>query len=174
MENMKEMHRLTSAALQFVQDIQEYAKARGYILLDEEPIIHLRPEDRLSLTITQSIYAAEIDMEITVAGYLEEKEMPDMVVETTFDFLLSDTLTINQVHDLLKRLRDDRTNHFFICIRGSQDDGFCEDEISVVIRKKHHVRQDDTFKQWDAMIKLVKEGEQTNPSFMSLDAKVKP
>lgn len=171
---MKEMHRLTTAALQFVQDIQEYARARGYILLDEEPIIHLRQEDRLSLTITQSIYITEIDMEITVSGYLEEKAMPEMVVETTFDFLLSDTLTINEVHDLLKTLRDDRTNHFFICIRGSQEDGFCEDEISVVIRKKHNVRQDDTFKQWDAMIKLVKKGQQASPSFLDLDTKIKP
>lgn len=174
MENMKEMHRLTSAALQFVQDIQEYAKARGYILLNEEPIIHLRQEERLSLTITQSVYVTEIDLELTVAGYLEEKEMPEMVVETTFDFLLSNMLTINQVHDLLKRLRDDRTNHFFICIRGSQEDGFCEDEISVVIRKKHHIRQDDTFKQWDAMIKLVEEGLQASPPFLGLDAKLKP
>lgn len=168
------MHRLTSAALQFVQDIKEYVKERGYILLDEEPIIHLRSEDRLSLTITQSIYVNKSDMELTVVGYLEGKAMPEMVVETTFDFLLSDDLTINRVHDLLKSLRDDRTNHFFICIRGSQEEGFCEDEISVVIRKKHHVRQDDTFKQWDAMIKLVEEGQSTSAPFLGLDSKIKP
>lgn len=174
MKNMREMQQLTSAALQFVEDLNQYVKAHNYILLHEEPIIHLRKEEDLSMTITQSIYIAESDIEITVVGYVEQQEVPEMVVESTFDFLLHVSVTINEIHELLKNMRDDRTNHFFICVRGSQEEGFCEDEVSIVIRKKHHTRHDDTFKQWNALIELVKEGQSKHPAFLNLDTKVGP
>jgi len=174
MENMKEMHQLTSSALQFVQDLTDYAKGNGYILLHDEPIIHLHTEESLSMTITQSIYVAEIDIEITAVGYLENSLKQEMVVETTFDFLLGDSITINQIHDLLKGIRDERTNNFFVCIRGSQEEGFCEDEISVVIRKKHAISGDDTFKQWDSLIQLIRQGQEDSPPFLSLDSSVGP
>lgn len=174
MENMKEMHQLTSSALQFVQDLNDYVKQHGYILLHDEPIIHLHTEENLSMTITQSIYVTESDIEITAVGYLENSHEEEMVMETTFDFLLGGSITINQIHDLLKGIRDERTNNFFVCIRGSQEDGFCEDEISVVIRKKHCISGDDTFKQWDTLIELIRRGEENSPPFRPFDSQLDP
>lgn len=159
MENMKKMHQLTSTALRFVQDVNDYVKARGYILLQEEPIIHLRTEEHLSMTITQPIYVASSDIELTVSAYLEEGDAEEIVVETTFECLIGDSLNLHEVYGFLQKMRSARTNHFFICVRGSEEDGFCDEEISVIQRKKHNIRKDNTFEQWDELIKLFQRGQ---------------
>lgn len=174
MENMKEMHQLTSAALRFVQDVSEYVKERGYILLQEEPIIHLRTEEQLSMTITQPLYIGESDIEVTIAAYLEEGKPDDIVVETTFECLLGDSLNIQEIYRELKKLRDERTNHFFICVRGSQEDSFCDEEISVIIRKKHNIFKDNTFEQWDNLIKLLQKGQEHCHPLLGFNPEVTP
>lgn len=174
MENMKEMHLLTTAALRFVQDVNAYVKSKGYILLQEEPIIHLRTEEKLSMTITQQIYVGDSDIEITVSAYLEEGDAEEMVVETTFESLLGESLNVHDIYSFLRKLRDERTNHFFVCVRGSQEDGYCDEEISVIIRKKHNTLKDITFQQWDELIHLFQKGLDQSHPLMGYNPEVTP
>ncbi|RXT08146.1 hypothetical protein [Ammoniphilus sp. CFH 90114] len=174
MKNMKQMHQLTSAALRFVQDVNDYVKTRGYILLQEEPIIHLKTEERLSMTITQPIYVAASDIEMNVSAYLEEGDLDEIVVESTFECLLGEFLDVQEIYAHLKQIRNERTNHFFICVRGSQEEGFCDEEISVIIRKKHNVRNDNTFEQWDDLIRMFQKGQDQSKPLLPYNPEVTP
>ncbi|RKD24631.1 hypothetical protein BEP19_09665 [Ammoniphilus oxalaticus] len=178
MENIKALHQMTSSALRFVQDVTNYTKKHGYILLHEQPKIQCRAneaEEKEAIRVTQSIYVAESDIELTVNGYFTETDDQEITVESTFDFLLDDSIAINQIHDFLKQIRDERTHHFYISIMGSQEEGFAEDEFSVVIRKKHRLGdEDDTFTQWDSFIQFIQQGQDDSSRFLPLDPPLSP
>lgn len=150
--DMDLMHQLTSMTLSFVQEVQNYARERGFIMLQEEPIIHLRTEERLRLTITQPIYIGESDIELTIVAYLEEGAKQEMVVESTFDLLLPEAALLNDLHQSLDRMRQHTITHFFVCVKGSKEDGIINDELSVVIRTIHQIGQKNTLHLWDQLL----------------------
>ncbi|HJV44219.1 MAG TPA: hypothetical protein VJ824_00675 [Bacillota bacterium] len=150
--HMEMMHQFTSMALCFVREVQEYAKKNGFILLQEEPIIHLRTEEKLRLTITQSLYIGESDIELTITGYLEEGADQEMIIEATFDLLLPENAILNDLHDQLNKFRDQKMTHFFLCVKGSKEEGILNDELSVVLRMVHRVGEGQAMHYWDQLL----------------------